>query len=85
MNEELETAKEELQSTNEELSTVNDELNNRNFEISELNSDLNNLLGSINVAVVLVDNSLNNPAHDPIGRKVVQHHPKRHREEAERH
>ena len=40
MNEELETAKEELQSTNEELTTVNDELHSRNQESTQANSDL---------------------------------------------
>lgn len=53
-NEELETAKEELQSANEELSTVNDELRTRNAEVTQINNDLTNLLGSINLAVVMI-------------------------------
>jgi two-component system, chemotaxis family, CheB/CheR fusion protein len=57
-NEELETAKEELQSANEELTTVNDELRNRNLEISQVNNDLTNLLGSIDIAVVMVGSDL---------------------------
>ena len=57
-NEELETAKEELQSANEELSTVNDELRNRNAEISQANNDLTNLLGSIDLATVMVGSDL---------------------------
>ena len=57
-NEELETAKEELQSTNEELTTLNEELSNRNFEMMQINSDLNNLLASIQMPIVMVDNTL---------------------------
>jgi two-component system CheB/CheR fusion protein len=57
-NEELETAKEELQSTNEELTTLNEELSNRNLEMMQINSDLNNLLSSIQLPIVMVDNSL---------------------------
>jgi two-component system CheB/CheR fusion protein len=57
-NEELETAKEELQSANEELTTVNDELRNRNLEITQVNNDLTNLLGSIDIAVVIVGSDL---------------------------
>ena len=57
-NEELETAKEELQSSNEELQTLNEELRNRNQALGHLNDDLGNLLENVNVAVVMVDNSL---------------------------
>jgi len=57
-NEELETAKEELQSTNEELTTLNEELSNRNLEMMQINSDLNNLLASIQLPIVMVDNTL---------------------------
>ena len=57
-NEELETAKEELQSTNEELTTLNEELSNRNLEMMQLTGELNNLLGSIQMPIVMVDNSL---------------------------
>ena len=57
-NEELETAKEELQSTNEELTTLNEELSNRNVEMIQINSDLNNLLTSIQIPIVMVDNTL---------------------------
>jgi two-component system, chemotaxis family, CheB/CheR fusion protein len=56
LNEELETAKEELQSTNEELSTLNEELQSRNTEINSVNSDLVNILGTVEVAIVIVDN-----------------------------
>ncbi len=56
-NEELETSKEELQSTNEELTTLNDELKNRNQNLSILNDDLTNLMGSVDTAVIIVDNS----------------------------
>ncbi|HEU0209876.1 MAG TPA: chemotaxis protein CheB [Candidatus Udaeobacter sp.] len=57
-NEELETAKEELQSTNEELTTLNEELSNRNLEMMQLTSELNNLLASIQMPIVMVDNTL---------------------------
>ncbi len=57
-NEELETAKEELQSTNEELTTLNEELSNRNIEMAQMNNDLTNLLSSINIPILMVDNSL---------------------------
>jgi two-component system, chemotaxis family, CheB/CheR fusion protein len=56
-NEELETSKEELQSSNEELTTLNEELKNRNQNLSVLNDDLNNLMGSVDSAVVIVDNA----------------------------
>jgi len=50
-NEELETAKEELQSSNEELTTLNEELQNRNAELGQLADDLSNLLvGSISLS-----------------------------------
>jgi two-component system, chemotaxis family, CheB/CheR fusion protein len=57
-NEELETAKEELQSTNEELTTLNEELSNRNLEMMQVNSDLSNLLASVQLPIVMVDNTL---------------------------
>ncbi len=57
-NEELDTAKEELQSTNEELNTVNDELHSRNHELGRVNSDLVNLVGSVQIAIVIVSNDL---------------------------
>ncbi len=53
-NEELETSKEEIQSSNEELATVNDELNNRNAEMNRVNNDLVNLLGSVQMAIVML-------------------------------
>ena len=55
MNEELETAKEELQSTNEELTTVNDELHSRNQEVTQVNSDLLNLLNTVDIPIVILD------------------------------
>ena len=57
-NEELETAKEELQSTNEELTTLNEELQNRNQELTTVNNDLTNLLGSVNIAILMLGNDL---------------------------
>lgn len=57
-NEELETSKEEIQSSNEELATVNDELNNRNTELNRVNNDLVNLLGSVQMAIVMLGRDL---------------------------
>ncbi|MGE5414051.1 MAG: PAS domain S-box protein [Syntrophomonadaceae bacterium] len=54
-NEELETAKEELQSANEELTTVNEELQNRNLELTQVNGDLLNLLAGTTLAIVMLD------------------------------
>jgi two-component system CheB/CheR fusion protein len=68
-NEELETAKEELQSTNEELTTLNEELSNRNLDMMQVNSDLNNLLASIQLPIVMVDNSLLVRRATPAARK----------------
>jgi two-component system CheB/CheR fusion protein len=57
-NEELETSKEELQSTNEELTTLNEELSNRSLEMMQLTNELNNLLASMQMPIVMVDNTL---------------------------
>lgn len=57
-NEELQTAKEEFESSNEELHTVNEELQNRNFQLTEANNDFVNLLGSINIAMVMLGRNL---------------------------
>jgi two-component system CheB/CheR fusion protein len=70
-NEELDTAKEELQSTNEELNTVNDELHARNEELSRVNSDLVNLLGSVQIAIVIVTNDLRIRRFTPMAEKLL--------------
>ncbi|HJW29141.1 MAG TPA: hypothetical protein VJ508_07795, partial [Saprospiraceae bacterium] len=57
-NEELETAKEELQSMNEELATVNEELENRNIALLQANNDLTNILNSMEMAVIMLDRDL---------------------------
>jgi two-component system CheB/CheR fusion protein len=57
-NEELETAKEEIQATNEELSTINDELRNRNIQLHAVNNDLKNLLSSVNIAILMLSGDL---------------------------
>jgi len=69
-NEELETAKEELQSTNEELTTLNEELSNRNLEMALMNNDLTNLLSSINIPILMVDNSLAVRRATPLAEKL---------------
>ena len=70
-NEELDTAKEELQSTNEELNTVNEELQSRNEEMSRVNSDLVNLLGSVQIAIVMVASDLRIRRFTPMAEKVL--------------
>ncbi len=70
-NEELDTAKEELQSTNEELNTVNEELSGRNDELSRVNSDLLNLLGSVQIAIVMVTNDLRIRRFTPMAEKIL--------------
>ena len=69
-NEELDTAKEELQSTNEELNTVNDELRTRNDELTDANADLLNLLGSVQIAIVIVSADLRVRRFTPIAEKL---------------
>jgi len=70
-NEELDTAKEELQSTNEELNTVNEELHGRNEELSSVNSDLVNLLGSVQIAIVIVAGDLRIRRFTPMAERVL--------------
>jgi two-component system, chemotaxis family, CheB/CheR fusion protein len=70
-NEELDTAKEELQSTNEELNTVNEELHGRNDELSRANSDLINLLGSVQIAIVMVSSDLRIRRFTPVAEKIL--------------
>jgi two-component system CheB/CheR fusion protein len=70
-NEELDTAKEELQSTNEELNTLNEELHSRNDELSRVNSDLTNLLGSVQIAIVMVSADLRIRRFTPMAEKIL--------------
>jgi two-component system CheB/CheR fusion protein len=70
-NEELDTAKEELQSTNEQLNTVNEELHGRNEELARLNSDLMNLLGSVQIAIVIVSADLRIRRFTPMAERVL--------------
>jgi two-component system CheB/CheR fusion protein len=70
-NEELDTAKEELQSTNEELNTVNEEMHARNEELSRVNSDLVNLLGSVQIAIVIVSADLRIRRFTPMAEQVL--------------
>jgi len=70
-NEELDTAKEELQSTNEELNTLNEELHGRNDELSRVNSDLVNLLGSVQIAIVIVGDDMRVRRFTPMAEKVL--------------
>lgn len=70
-NEELETAKEELQSMNEELTTVNEELANKNFALATVNDDLTNLMGSMNIAIVMVGLDLRVRRFTPLAGRVM--------------
>jgi two-component system CheB/CheR fusion protein len=70
-NEELDTAKEELQSTNEELNTLNEELQGRNEEMSRINSDLMNLVGSVQIAIVIISSDLRIRRFTPMAEKVL--------------
>jgi two-component system CheB/CheR fusion protein len=70
-NEELDTAKEELQSTNEELNTLNEELHGRNEELSLSNSDLVNLLGSVEIAIVIVTSDLRIRRFTPMAERIL--------------
>ena len=70
-NEELETSKEEIQSSNEELATVNDELNNRNAELNRVNNDLVNLLGSVQMAIVMLGPDLRIRRFTPTAEKLL--------------
>jgi two-component system CheB/CheR fusion protein len=70
INEELESAKEELQSTNEELGTVNDELRNRNQELDLVANDLVNILESVDIPVIIVDQSLRVRRFTPTARTI---------------
>jgi two-component system CheB/CheR fusion protein len=74
-NEELDTAKEELQSTNEELNTLNEELHGRNDELARVNSDLLNLLGSVEIAIVIVASDLRIRRFTPMAERVLNLRP----------
>ncbi len=76
-NEELETSKEEIQSSNEELATVNDELNNRNAELNRVNNDLVNLLGSVQMAIVMLGPDLCVRRFTPAAEKLLIRWPRR--------
>ena len=54
-NEELETMNEELQSSNEELETMNEELRHRTEEVNDVNLFLETILGTIGLAVAVLD------------------------------
>jgi two-component system CheB/CheR fusion protein len=54
-NEELETMNEEFHSSNEELETMNDELRARSTELGELNAFLEAILGTVGLAVAVLD------------------------------
>ncbi len=57
-NEELETSKEELQSLNEELGTVNNQLHDKIEEAESAKNDMANLLNATHIATVFLDAGL---------------------------
>ena len=57
-NEEMETSKEELQSVNEELTTVNQELKIKIEELGLTNNDFQNLINSTDIAAIFLDRTL---------------------------
>jgi two-component system CheB/CheR fusion protein len=71
-NEELETSKEELQSINEELQTVNAELSARVEELSRANSDIANLLESTQIATVFLDRGLTIKSFTPAAKDLFR-------------
>jgi two-component system CheB/CheR fusion protein len=72
VNEELETSKQEIQAGYEELTTVADELRYRNAELGLLNNDLFNLLGSVEMAIVILDCDLRVRRFTPQAEKVLR-------------
>ncbi len=70
-NEELETSKEEIQSSNEELATVNDELNSRLTELNRVNNDLVNLIGSVQMAIVMLGPDLRVRRYTPLAETLL--------------
>ncbi len=71
-NEELEASKEEIQSSCEELATLNSELRGRNAELRLLNNDLFNLLGSVEMAIVILDCDLRIRRFTPQAEEVLR-------------
>src|SRR6185295_1636593 len=70
-NEEILSANEELQSTNEELDTAKEELHSPNDELTRANSDLLNLLGSVQIALVIVATDLRIRRFTPMAERVL--------------
>ena len=75
-NEELETSKEELQSLNEELTTVNNQLQDKVEEVEAASNNMANLLNTTHIATVFLD----------AGLRIKLIHPPRHAHvQADRH
>jgi two-component system CheB/CheR fusion protein len=60
---------EELQSANEELATVNEELRHRNTELGRVNNDLVNLLTGVGIPIVMVSRDLRIRRFTPLAEK----------------
>jgi len=74
-NEELQSAQEELQSTNEELTTLNDELQNKNLQLDLVANDLGNVLESVQIPIIIVDQTLRVRRFTPTAREISSLHP----------
>lgn len=71
-NEELETTNEEFQSTNEELTTLNEELNVKSLELRAAITDLENIQVSINIPILVVDESLRLQRFNPAATELFE-------------
>ena len=69
-NEELETSKEELQSVNEELNTVNCDLARAVGQLQIANDDLANLLASSEFPILFLNNDLQIKRFTPASRNL---------------
>src|SRR5659263_429202 len=58
INEEMDTAREELQSANEDVTMLNEELKNRNLELVQINDDLVNIQNSVGIPMIILTNDL---------------------------
>ena len=68
--EELETSKIALQSLNEELTTLNSQLEDKVQELEEINNELSGLLASADIATVFLDRRLHLRRYTPAAKRL---------------